>query len=175
MPHDSGFNLTWWRERQESWLWRVFVVVVYFFFQATQYQSIKCISAILFTLLSWLQDGFSVFLCNIFEQFISEARNSKQSRRRIFCLTPFCSPHPISFFSSSFSSFFNSGGIRFPGSPIADFILCWLARIGHSYIPQIGIASLISRDTHLNLIPPRLTILFTREICRIVSAKLLWA
>lgn len=87
------------------------------FFQATQYQSIKCISAILFTLTSWLQDGFSVFLCNIFKQFISETRNSKRSWRRIFCLTPFCSPHPISFFSSSFSSFFNSGGDKISRKP----------------------------------------------------------
>lgn len=51
----------------------------------------KYISAILLPLPSRLQDGCSVFMWNICTQFIAEARNRKQSGKRIFCLTAFFS------------------------------------------------------------------------------------
>lgn len=162
MPHDSGFNLTWWRETGVMVRKVCCCCCLFVFPSNAMSEHWKYISAILLPLPSRLQDGCSVFMWNICTQFIAEARNRKQSGKRIYVWL-LSSPPPIPFFSYCSLSFFNSRRRRFSRSPPVGFILCFLARISHLNIPPRGITSLTSRDTHLNL-PPRLTITFTRKM-----------
>lgn len=134
------------------------------------------------TLPTWLHDGCNIFIYNIFIQLIAEARNSKQSEKKFSLLFDFYSFLPS--LSPTFYSLplpppplpyppFNSR-TRFPRCPPADFILCLLARTGHLYTPRQWSSPIISRNTYLNLISARFTIIFTREISRIVPIKFLW-
>ena len=144
---------------------KVFVVIYLFCFvfpSNSMSEHGKHISAIFLTFPSGLQDGCGIFMCNIFTQFISEARNSK--RKRILCWTPFLSSsslHSILLVRSS--SFFNSGRLGFPRSPQQTS--------SHAYWPELitwiytsdRITFLVSRGTRFNLLPPRFTITFTRR------------
>lgn len=150
----------------------LFTLLFTLFFQATQCQSFENVFLQFFSLYLHGCGMASVSSCVTYlnDWFLKQEIANSQGKEFSVWLLFASSPHstPISFFSSNSSSFFNSGRIRFPGSPSADFILGWLARNDHSYIPQIRITSLTSRDNRLNLVPPRLTIPFTREICRTV-------
>lgn len=163
MPHDSGFNLTWWRERQESWLGRFAVVVVYLFFQAMQCQSIGSIFLPFCSLYLHGCRMAAVSSCGTYVHNSLQKQEIANSQGKEFSVWLLSSPPPIPFFSYCSLSFFNSRRRRFSRSPPVGFILCFLARISHLNIPPRGITSLTSRDTHLNL-PPRLTITFTRKM-----------
>lgn len=127
------------------------------FFQATQCQSIESIFLPFCSLYLHGCRGAAVSSCVTFVHIWFQKQEIAVREKEFSVWLLFSPPPPpIPFFSSCSSSFFNSGRRRFPRNPPADLILCLLARIVHSNIPLIGITSLTSRDTHLNLLPPGL-------------------